>query len=459
MAILTTDINTKKRDALFEFTQGVDIDCFLGAQEIRVQKTWARGLGAVGILTVAEVATLIGLFDQALELMNQGEFNWRKADEDVHMNLERFITERAGELGKKMHLGRSRNDLIATTLKLFVYDSLDDLSKEVSRLISALIMRGKEDMDVIIPGQTHLQNGQPIRLSHFWSCYAHALQRDFSKINWAKKRAVESMPLGSAALSGTPLPLNLPAMARELGFENASANSYDSISERDYILDALGALSNLAIHLSRLSEDIIIWASSNIGLFKLPPELSTGSSIMPNKRNPDVAELTRGKSAHIMGALSNALILLKGLPTSYNSDLHEIKSVYLRAATETKSIFSVFPDFVAEMGVNKKVASNLLNQGHLLATEIADELTAQGHPFRESYQLVAALVKKADEYACQVHQLPIDVAQGIAPALSQKFLLALTPEYAVERRANCGGSAKEQIEKSLEHLAATLSQT
>lgn len=453
MGILTNSRNPERPDALFQFTNGVDVDRHLAVQEVQVQKAWARALVDAGVLTTQERDTVLSALDQAASEVQAGRFEWRIQDEDVHMNLERFVTEKAGILGKKMHVGRSRNDLIATTLRLFVRDTLLDVQAGLDQLIRALAAQAEKHMDVIIPGTTHLQNGQPVRFAHALVGHAMALKRDAARIQDAGRRAMESMPLGSAALAGTTLSIDLAGIAKELGFQGPTKNSYDSVGDRDFVAESLSALGLMSAHLSRLSEDFIIWASTPMGLVKLPKQWSTGSSIMPNKRNPDVAELTRAKSAHVIAAATEAQVLLKGMPTSYGSDLHEIKQIYLRAFKEVQAIFSVLPFFVRDFGVDEARARELLEKGHVFATEIADELALnQAVPFREAYSQVASLVEAAEDKGVQVHQLPIDVAQKIAPKLSSSFLKNLTAEACVEKRAGSGGTAKKQILSTIQDL-------
>ena len=451
MAILESKRNQTRAGALFEFTQGIEVDARLAKQEVRVQIAWARALAGLKILTQEEFKQVESTLSEALTLMEAGKFQWRVEDEDIHMNLERFVTERAGILGKKMHVGRSRNDLIATTLRLFARDTVEELSAEVKDLILALCERAEKDADVIVPGLTHLQHGQPIRHGHTLAGHGWAFSRDLKRLRAAQNEAMGVMPQGSAALSGTTLPVDLNIVARELGFGSPPVNSYDSVGDRDFILEALNALAISAVHLSRLAEDCVIWSSTAVGLVRLPSAWSTGSSIMPNKRNPDVPELVRAKAAHIIAASTNAQTLMKGVPTSYGSDLHELKSVFMRAVDEFAACLSVLPEFVRGLEPNRVRARELLKKGHILATEIADQLTAQGVPFREAYAQVAALVETAENQGVQLEDLSESDWSPIVPGLSAKFMPELTPEYAVERRTNCGGSS---MARTLEGILA-----
>lgn len=445
MAILSTERNSGKAGGLLGFTQGIDVDRRLALQEIRVQKAWAGALVQAGILNSEEATRISVCLDEASQAVIGGTFDWRIEDEDVHMNLERFVTERLGLLGKRMHLGRSRNDLIATSLRLFVRDSLREAGSGARELVSALCARAEGWVDVLVPGLTHLQNGQPVRLAHVLCGHGWAVVRDLERLGSAAERATARMPLGSAALAGTTLNVDLQGIARELGFAGPPDNSYDAVGDRDFVVEGLGALSLLAVHLSRLCEDLIFWSSSAVGLIRLPKAWSTGSSIMPNKRNPDVPELCRAKSAHVIGAQADAHALLKGVATSYGSDLHEIKQVYLRGLDEVMACLGVLPSFVREMECDRAVAATLLGKGHILATEIADHLAARGVPFRESYGQVAALVERAEKIGVQVQELEREVFRELAPATDPGFVAELTYESAVERRSGAGGTARSRV--------------
>ena len=431
MGILGNDRNPHQKVELFQFTQGIEVDKRLYQQEIRVQTEWARGLMDLGILTASEFKNIDESLAKAATLIESGKFEWKVTDEDIHMNLERFITEQHGDLGKKMHLGRSRNDLIATTLKLYVSDSLDKLSHRVSTLISALVTLAERDLDVLVPGMTHVQHGQPIRLAQFYLAHAVALSRDESEFERLAEQSLYEMPLGAGALSGTPLKLDLEKIAEHLGFHSPALNSYDQVGSRDEIVRAMAAFSLTAIHLSRLAEDIIYYSSTAVGLFKLPKDYSTGSSMMPNKRNPDVAELTRAKMAHVMSAHNEACMLMKALPTAYASDLHELKSVYMRAEDELASVLEILPLFLDGLKVNESRAKELLGLGHILATEMADELTLnQKKAFRDAYTQVAGAVELAESKGVQLHEL--------AQSKNDPFTVA------VERRTQSGGTSREQ---------------
>lgn len=419
-------LNTAQPKALFDFTNGITHDQRLAAQEIKVQKAWLWGLVSLDLINKNEADAVCKTLDEAQAHIEAGTFEWQVENEDIHMHLEQFVTEKLGDIGKRMHMGRSRNDLIATTLRLYVADTLQQAAAGLDAIIATLEAQINATHDVIVPGMTHLQHGQPVRFSHILVGHKQALQRDQDKLAFALTTALQEMPLGAAALAGTTLPVDLKTMAEELGFCAPAANSYDAVGNRDFMLNALDAFASIALHFARLSEDMIYWSSTAVGLVQLPANWSTGSSIMPNKRNPDVPELTRGKAAHIIAAQNNGYMLMRTVPTSYGSDLHELKQVYMRALDEVMACFNVWPGFIAELSVSTTRAAELCMQGHILATEIANHMVETGTPFREAYKKVADLVKEADAQGKQVHELYTDAN--------------FTPLSAVQARKNVGGT-------------------
>lgn len=452
MSVLTTQRQPTKGQLLARFTNGIIPDSFLYQQEIRVQLAWAEGLTQIGILNQAEFKEIEKALLSAHEDMKKGVFDWRIEDEDIHMNLERYVNEKAQGLGKKMHAGRSRNDLIATTLKMHVADSCQEIEVLLKTLIQTIAVFAEKNIDVLIPGMTHLQNGQPIRFSHALLGHAWALKRDLERFERVRINSLRVMPLGSAALAGTTLSIDLKSMSQKLGFESPPLNSYDSVGDRDALIEMLQASSFFGAHLSRLCEDIIYWASAPVGLIKLSPQWSTGSSIMPNKRNPDIAELARGKSALWMGDASGMLTLLKGLGTCYGSDLHEAKIPYLRVTQDVLLTLEVFIPFISELGVDRNKALILLNHGHILATEVADALTQKGLAFRDAYALVAAMVEIADSHHIQIHELKNSHLIKITDMIDEDFFNRLSFESSIELRTFDGGTARSQVEKQIKTL-------
>lgn len=426
-------------DMLYEFTQGIDVDSRLYVQEIRVQKAWSRALERAGFLTSADVEKIDTCLDQAQELMHSGDFDWRVLDEDIHMNLERYMTENIGDLGKKIHLGRSRNDLIATTLRHFVRDQVIDMENLVSDLKTSIKTKAYSWLDILIPGMTHLQFGQPIRLAHTFTAHGYALKRDLERLKFNKAECMEYCPLGAAAFAGTHINVNMEQLSKDLDFSHPAFNSYDAVGDRDFILSTLNSFALLATHLSRYCEDVMYWSSTGVGVLKLPKDWSTGSSIMPNKRNPDIPELVRARMSRVISASNAGMILVRSVVPSYGSDLHELKRTFLMAVDELKACLSILVPFTAGLGTDEKRAQALLESGHILATDIANSL-AETSTFREAYKHLAEKVAEADSRGEQVH------------ALFENTDHAISFEESVENRKQPGGTSRARAQQSIDAL-------
>jgi argininosuccinate lyase len=449
---MQTGLNSTLNGSLYSFTNGIVVDKRLASQEIKVQMAWANGLCSIAYLTPDEVEKINETLGVAMELIEKDKFEWRIEDEDIHMNLERFCTERLGILGKKMHYGRSRNDLIATTLRLFVRDNIAGIREKTKRLLLSDVKQASDTVDILIPGMTHVQNAQPMRLAQQFLTYAHELKRDIERLESVEKRAMDYMPMGSAACTGTPLNIDLDAVAKSLGFATGPRNSYDGVSDRDFMIEALQVLALEATHISRFCEDIIYQSSSSVGLLKLSKSWSTGSSIMPNKRNPDIPELTRAKMSRVIGAANEGLNLVRVVMHSYGTDLHELKWMLMTSMDEISSCLDVLPPFVKELSVDMTRAKALLGSGNLLATEIADALTTSGMPFRDAYKLVGTMVAKAQELGKEVQELtPQELSAAKIDLPASIDLTKINYDSSVERRQNLGGTAKSRI---LEQIAS-----
>lgn len=441
MKVLGAGLTTSANETLFSFTQGIDVDQRLYRQEIAAQKAWAQALQLANYLTANDCEALIGVLSKAQIEIEQKTFPWKIEDEDIHMNLERFMVEQLGDLGKKIHLGRSRNDLIATTLRLFLNDELQktlDLTKSV---VNAIYETSKKWQQILIPGMTHLQFGQPIRWSHVFSAHGHALLRDIHRLQYNQKECLASMPLGSAAFAGTHINIDLKALAQTLGFTTGPINSYDAVGDRDFILSTLNSYSLLAVHLSRLCEDVMYWSSSGVQLLQLPYNWSTGSSIMPNKRNPDIPELVRAKMARVIGQAQEGLMLVRSVTPSYGSDLHELKRTFLIAHDELLPCLNILVPFISELNVNESKAKELLEQGHILATDYANEM-AKNQSFRTAYKQLAQDIVAANQHHQQIHHY----YKESNPATSIDF------ETSVEARSNLGGTSLKTAAEALEKL-------
>ncbi len=449
MGVLTEGGKIGVREDLLRFTAGIDVDRQLAPYEIGVQKAWAKALAMAGHITAEELRRALFLLDDALGRMEGGDFEWRLEDEDIHMNLERFITDEAGGLGKKLHLGRSRNDLIATTLRLFVRQGAGAISKSTAELASALCGLAERTSKVIVPGTTHMQHGQPVSFGHIVASHGWALARDLRRLDDAQKSSVEYMPLGSAALAGTTIEVDLEGLAKELGFLSPPKNSYDAVGDRDFMIEALDAYASVAVHLGRLSEDIIYWSSTAVGLIVLPADISTSSSIMPNKRNPDVPEIVRAKSARLISLAAEAHNILKSVPTSYASDLHELKRTYMLAWKELNASLLILVPFVEGLAIDAARAGELLGTGHILATEIADGLASRGLAFRDAYRKAKGMVELAQVRGKQVHELTRDELGTVLDAGEISLIDSLSFESAVEKRSRPGGTSPGRVAEGI----------
>jgi len=452
MGVLTEGGKIGPGEELLRFTAGIDVDRRLAPYEIGVQKAWAKALAFAGHITAEELRQALFLLDDALGRMESGDFEWRLEDEDIHMNLERFITEKAGELGRKLHLGRSRNDLIATTLRLFVRQGTGAMAKSTADLATALCGLAERTSKVTVPGTTHMQHGQPVSFGHIAASHGWALARDLRRLDGAQRSSVEYMPLGSAALAGTAIEVDLDGIAKELGFLSPPKNSYDAVGDRDFMIEALDAFASVAMHLGRLSEDIIYWSSTAVGLVVLPKELSTGSSIMPNKRNPDVPEIVRAKSARLISLAAEAHSILKSVPTSYGSDLHELKRTYVLAEKELAASLRILVPFVDGLTIDAARAAELLGRGHLLATEIADGLASKGLPFRDAYRKAKGLVELAQAGGRQVHELTRAELGTLLDEDEMTVIDSLSFESALEKRSRPGGTSPARVSEGIARL-------
>ena len=417
---------------LTNFTHGIDVDQLMFREEIFVQKEWVKSLSLGGYLTSEEEQTLLNELQVIQEKIESGRFNWSYDDEDIHMNIERSLTESLGDLGKKIHLGRSRNDLVATTQRLFVNSSLNQIVKFIKPLIKALCDQSEKYIDIIIPGMTHQQSGQPIRFSHSLMAHTNSLLRDIKRLKTAQDSCLEYLPLGAAAFSGTHIQIDLSELAERMGFKKPLSNSYDAVGDRDFIIDALAAFSTLAVHLIRYSSEVIYQSSGPVGILELPEKWSTGSSIMPNKRNPDILEITRAKMHRVISSLNEGCSIVSSVVPSYGSDLHELKRTFVKSYGGLKESLEILTYFASDFSMDEEKCSSSLNSSHVLATDFANKLSSDSHgDFRTSYLKIKKMVREADEKNIQIHE------HGFWPK-EIDFL------YSVEQRKNHGGTAKER---------------
>lgn len=427
----------------------IDFDKKLYAQDIRASIAHARMLGEKGILTKAESAEIIEGLEKIKREIESGKFEFKRELEDIHMNVESRLKEIVGEVAGKLHTARSRNDQVATDFKLWVRDAIDAIDTELKLLQKSLIERADEEAGTIMPGFTHLQTAQPITFGHHLLAYVEMLGRDRSRFADARKRLNEC-PLGSAALAGTSFPIDRKKTAKELKFDSATANSLDSVSDRDFAIEYLSAISLLAVHLSRFAEEIILWCSQGFSFITLSDKFTTGSSIMPQKRNPDAAELVRAKTGRINGSLITMLTVMKALPLAYAKDMQEDKEPVFDATENIMLCISAMRGMAEDMKVNKENMRKAATQGYSTATDLADWLVINlKMPFRESHKITGRIVQMAEEKECRLDELSLKDMQKIEPKIRDKIFDVLSVENSVRSRISLGGTSPSGVKNAV----------
>jgi argininosuccinate lyase len=436
-------------ELFYEFQRSFPFDRRLLPYELAVDRAWARAIQRAGILNAAElqqtIAALDGIGDRA-----SAEPSWldESAAEDVHHFVETALVERLGPLGFKLHTARSRNELVATDFRLFVKDAAREMARRVTGLLSALIEFAERSISVPMAGMTHLQHAQPLLFSHFLLSHAEAFFRDLERLAAARGMA-DCCPLGSGALGGCVIPIDREGMARELGFADISANSLDAVSDRDFALDYLYALATLATHLSRLAEDFVLFASQEFNFIALPDEYSTGSSLMPQKKNPDAWELLRGKTGRITAALVSLLITLKGLPSSYQRDLQEDKEPVFAAHDQSMAMVSIATGAVAATKLNESRLRAAAGDDALVATEAAHYLVHRGVPFRQAHEIVGKIVREAERNGESWATMPLARLKTFSPLFEADLQAALTVDAALASRDVPGGTSPARVREAL----------
>jgi len=431
------------------------VDRRLYKEDIRGSQAWAQALAAAGVITSTEAEILVNGLQAVLEEMESETFQFSEKDEDIHTAVERRLTELVGTVGGKLHTGRSRNDQVATDFRLWLISTALHLDAAVDSLQNILIQRAEKDLAVILPGYTHFQQAQPILLSHWWLSHFWTLQRDRERLRQLSERAAV-MPLGSAALAGTTFPIDRFALAKNLGFSAPSPNSLDAISDRDFAAEFLFWAALTGVHLSRMAEALILYSTVEYGFISMADEFSTGSSLMPQKKNPDMLELTRGKAGQFVGLLTGLLTTLKGLPSAYDKDLQEDKSAVLEAADTMEVLLPVLEGVISTLTVNAERCRQAIHPA-VLATDLADHLVARGIPFREAHEAVGKAVRLAEEKRLNLMTLPLSDYRSIHPAFTDELYSALSLEASITRRSVFGGTAlnavKEQVDLAKKALA------
>ncbi|WP_297262608.1 argininosuccinate lyase [uncultured Desulfovibrio sp.] len=439
------------REAVAAYTDSQTYDRALYAQDIRASQAHARMLGRQGIITPQEAETLVCGLNAVKKEIEDGSFVWKPALEDVHMNIEARLTELVGDTGKKLHTGRSRNDQVGLTFRLFVNDRLADWQHAAKQLVSTLVRLADGHQADILPGCTHLQPAQPVSLAHHLLAYAWMFARDVDRLDDVRKR-VRVSPLGCAALAGTTYPLDPESVAREVGFERIYGNSMDGVSDRDFVLEALFAASCIMAHLSRLCEEIILWANPAFGFVSLSDGYSTGSSIMPQKKNPDVAELMRGKTGRVYGALMGLLTTVKGLPLTYNRDLQEDKEGFLDTDRTVTASLTLMAGMLDETTFRTDRMRAACARGFLNATELADYLVGKGLPFREAHHVTGHAVALAEKEGKGLEDLTLEQLRTLDERIDEDVYAVLDYDAAVRRRETPAGTGPKSVARQLEQL-------
>ena len=445
------------KEAVARYTDSQTYDRALYAQDIRASRAHARMLGRQGVITPEEAQILADGLDRVRAEIESGGFVWKPELEDVHMNIEARLTELTGDVGKKLHTGRSRNDKVGLSFRLFVADRLDIWRQRAVALCAVLVKRAAEHQGDILPGCTHLQPAQPVSLAQHLLAYAWMFRRDALRLTDTLKR-VRVSPLGAAALAGTTYPLDPQSVADEVGFAEIYGNSMDAVSDRDFVLEALFDGSAAMMHLSRLCEEIILWANPAFGFVKLPDGYATGSSIMPQKKNPDVAELMRGKTGRVYGALTGLLTVMKGLPLAYNRDMQEDKEGFLDADRTVESSLRLMAGMLEELAFRTDRMREACKAGFLNATELADYLVGKGLPFREAHHVTGQAVAAAEREGKGLEDLTLPELQSLEPRIGSDVYAVLDYAAAVRRRETPGGTGPRSVARQLEQLELWLAE-
>ena len=438
-----------------EFGASLPFDKALYKQDVAGSRAHARMLAAQGIISEEDAQAIVEGLTAIEKRIDEGDFTFDINDEDIHMSIERELTAQIGEAGARLHTGRSRNDQVATDMRLYIKEVTRELLDANVKMRSTLLERAKEQMGVILPGYTHLQHAQPVLLSHHLLAYFWMLTRDFKRLK-AAYDAADANPLGSAALAGTTYPLDRQKTTDELGFAAAIPNSLDAVSDRDFLLDLNYACSVSMLHLSRLCEEMVMWSSSEFGFITLSDEYSTGSSIMPQKKNPDFAELIRGKSGRVVGDLVGLMVTLKGLPLAYNKDLQEDKEGAMDAASTLFNSLVCAEGMIATVQFNADAMAAQAEKGYLAATDVADYLAKKGMPFRQAHEVVGHLVLTCEKRGCNLDDLSLEDFKAESDLFEEDITGQLDIASIVAARTTFGGTGNSAVEEQLGMAQAVL---
>lgn len=441
------DVATDRR--VEQFTESVSFDRRLFVQDIESSVAHAQMLAKVGLLTADECRIIEQTLGEIRREIEHGNFPFHTELEDIHMHIEKALVDRIGDVGRKLHTARSRNDQVSTDLRLWVREAIDIIIQRLADVQGALVGRCDADANVILPGYTHTQRAQPVLAPHYWLAYCEKFQRDRQRLADCRRRT-NCLTLGTAALAGTSLPIDRDDVARRLGFEEVAANSLDASSDRDFVLEFTFCLTMIAEHLSTWAEEWILWSTVEFNFLKLPQAFCTGSSIMPQKVNPDVLELIRGKTARVIGSLQTLMVLIKGLPLAYNRDLQEDKPPLFDAFDTVRASLELAAPLIAAAELNRPAIAQRLDRGHLDATTLMEYLICRGVPQRTAHGLVGRLVRKALDGDVRLSDLPLEDFHEALPELDESVYDVLGVERAVAAMQSFGSTAPEQVKKQVE---------
>jgi argininosuccinate lyase len=436
-------------EVLERFNASLPFDRRLYAQDIEGSKAHCRMLAKQGIITEDEASRMWEALSEIRREIEEGEVSFQLSYEDIHTLVEKRLVEKVGPLGEKLHTGRSRNDQVALDARMYVRDAVKRVLSLAGEMQDALIGLSEKNIDVMLPGYTHLQRAQPVLLAHHLLAYYEMLKRDRERFQENMKR-VNVMPLGSAALAGSTFNLDREMVARELGFETVSANSMDAVSDRDFVLDFLFASSVLMMHLSRLSEELVLWSTREFGFVNLPDGFCTGSSIMPQKKNPDLPELVRGKTGRVFGHLMALLTTMKGLPLSYNKDMQEDKEGLFDVADTVEACLMVMSRLLRNLTFNKEAMRKAVDEGYLVATDLADYLVTKGTTFRQAHEAVGKMVLYALDRNKELGQLTLQEMKKFSERIDKDVYAWLDPVSCIDRRNLVGGTGRGVVKDALE---------
>jgi len=430
------------------FNASIEFDRRLALADIAASLAHARMLAGVNVLSATDLEAIERGLATIRGEIDRGEFAWRREDEDVHFAIEKRLTALVGDAGKRLHTARSRNDQVATDLRLWVREAIDGLHASLRALRSALIELAEKHAETIMPGYTHLQVAQPVTFGHHLLAYESMLARDAGRLADCRRR-VNRLPLGSAALAGTSFPIDRERVAADLGFEALCSNSLDAVSDRDFAIEFVAAAALTMVHLSRFAEELVLWSNPRFGFVTLADRFSTGSSIMPQKKNPDVAELVRGKSARVAGHVTALLMLMKGQPLAYNKDNQEDKEPVFDAADTLADALAIMAELVATgLAVHPERMLAAAGEGFATATDLADYLVRKGAPFRDAHEAVARAVRHAEAKGCALAALALDELKCFSPLVGEDVYASLTLEGSVASRDHPGGTAPRRVREA-----------